>query len=232
MGEQCLQPGEISLLGGREEPPRQLVTLLACRSGSGAGAAGRGVSRVASWRTLSSLLPTIDAICGILVVEHVVKQEHGPLLRREALQQGQHRQRERVRGLGVLGGVIVAVRDDRLGEPLADVLLATGACGAQLVDRQPGGHGGHERARRSDLLAAIERPMHSQQRFLHDVLGFGNAAEHPVADPEGDRPKLLEQALSMGHAATNPFPPAGCAGRHPVRAWPWRWRRRAGRSSS
>jgi hypothetical protein len=31
---------------------------------------------------------------------------------------------------------------DRLWQPLPDIALATGARGAQLVDRQPGGHGG------------------------------------------------------------------------------------------
>jgi hypothetical protein len=124
----------------------------------------------------------------IPVVEHIVKQQHGSLLRREALQQHQHRQRQRVGRLSVPDRIIAAVGDDRLWQPLADIALATGARGAQLVDRQPGGHGGDERTRRCDLLAGIKRPMHAQQRFLDHVLGLGDTAEHPVGDRERDRP--------------------------------------------
>jgi hypothetical protein len=47
----------------------------------------------------------------IPVVEHIVKQQHGSLLRREALQQHQHRQRQRVGCLSVPGRIIVAVGD-------------------------------------------------------------------------------------------------------------------------
>ena len=150
----------------------------------------------------------------IAVVEHVVKQQHGSLLGREALQQHQHRQRQRVGRLGVPGRIVVAVGDDRLWQPLADVALAAGARGAQLVDRQPGGHGRDERARRRDLLAGLERLMDPQQRLLDHVLGLGDAAEHPVGDRERDRPQLVEQSLAIGHAAANPCRQLGCAGRH------------------
>jgi hypothetical protein len=61
----------------------------------------------------------------IPVVEHIVQQQHGSLLRREALQQHQHRQRQRVGCLSVPGRIIAAVGDDRLWQPLADVALAT-----------------------------------------------------------------------------------------------------------
>src|SRR3712207_8908527 len=62
-----------------------------------------------------------------------------------------------------------------------------------------------ERARRCDLLAGIKRPVHPQQRFLHHVLGLGDAAEHPVGDRERDRPQLVEQdrkstRLNSSHA--------------------------------
>ena len=148
------------------------------------------------------------------VVEHVAKQQHGPLLGREALQQRQHGQRQRIGRLGVPGRVVVAVGDDRFRQPLADVALAAGARGAQLVDRQPGGHGGDERARRCDPLAGLERLMNPQQRFLHHVLGPGDAAEHPIGDREGGRPQLVEQSLAISHAAANPCRQLGCAGRH------------------
>jgi hypothetical protein len=101
----------------------------------------------------------------------------------------------------VLGRIIVSVGDDRLWQPLADVALAADARGAQLVDRQPGGYCGYERGRRCDSLARVQRLMHSQQRFLHHVLGLGDAAEHPVGDRERDRPQLVEQSLAIGHAA-------------------------------
>src|SRR5215469_14271084 len=101
-----------------------------------------------------------------------------------------------------------------LDRPLAHVFLATGARAAQLVDRQPGGHGGHERARRGDLLAGLQRLMHPQQRFLHHVLGLGHGAEHPVGDRERDRPQLGEQLLPRAHVA-NPCRQLGCPGCHP-----------------
>ena len=64
-------------------------------------------------------------------------------------------------------------------------------------------------------LAALERLMHPQQRFLDHVLGLGHAAEHPVGDGERDGPELVEQSLVIGHAAANPFRQLGCAGCHP-----------------
>jgi hypothetical protein len=112
----------------------------------------------------------------------------------------------------VPGGIIPAVGDDRLWEPLADVALAAGARGAQLVDRQPGGHGRDERVRRCDLLAGLEGLMDPQQRVLRHVLGFGDAAEHPVGDRERDRPQLVEQLLATGHV--NSCRQLGCAGSH------------------
>jgi hypothetical protein len=54
------------------------------------------------------------------------------------------------------------------------------------------------------VLAGLERLMHPQQRFLHHVLGLGDAAEHPVGDRERDRPQLVEQSLAIGHAAASP----------------------------
>ena len=121
---------------------------------------------------------------------------------------------EAVGHLCVLRGIVAAVGDDRFRQPLAEVALATHACGAQLVDRQPCCHRRNERARRRYPLAGIERLMHTKQRFLHHVLGLGHAAEHPVGDRERDRPQLVEQALAIGHAAANPCRQLGCAGVH------------------
>src|SRR5262249_32627965 len=69
-------------------------------------------------------------------------------------------------------------------------------------------------ALRCYLLAGLERLMHQQQRFLHQVLGLGDTAEHPVGDRERDRPQLVEQSLAIGHVTANPCRQFECAGRH------------------
>src|SRR5262249_18127295 len=43
--------------------------------------------------------------------------------------------------------------------------------------------------------------MHPQQRFLHHVLGLGDATQHPVGDRERHRPQLVKQPLALAHAA-------------------------------
>jgi hypothetical protein len=62
--EQRLEPSEITLLDGREEPSCQLVALRARVWKRGPRRSTWRLARVASWRTLSSLLPTIAAISG------------------------------------------------------------------------------------------------------------------------------------------------------------------------
>jgi hypothetical protein len=106
----------------------------------------------------------------------------------------------------VPGRIIVAVGDDRLWQPLADVALAAGTRGAQLVDRQPGGHGGHERARRCDLPAPVKRVMDSQQRFLDHVLGLGHAARQSTRDPQ--QRKLRNPQLQLRHHSRDKHAPA------------------------
>jgi hypothetical protein len=162
VGEQRLEPGEIAVLGGREEPGGQLLLLLSRRLE--AGSALFDVASGAGGELAHGLLALADDLRDLRepVAEHVVKQQDGALLGGQALQQHQHGQRQRVGRLGVPGRIILVVGEDRLGQPLADVALAAGARGAQLVDRQPGGHGGDERARRGDPLAAVERLMDPQ----------------------------------------------------------------------
>jgi hypothetical protein len=63
----------------------------------------------------------------IAVVEDVVQQQHGSLLGRQALEQHEHRRRERVGTLHVSGRIVAAVGDDRLRQPLADGALAARA---------------------------------------------------------------------------------------------------------
>src|SRR5215831_1671240 len=57
--------------------------------------------------------------------------------------------------------------------------------------------------------------MHPQQRFMHDVLRFGDAAEHPAGDRERDQPQLVKQPFAIGHAAANPCRQLACLGCHP-----------------
>src|SRR6266508_3180158 len=207
--------GARSITDTLNEPSCQLVALLA--RGLEAGPALLEVASRSRRELTDVVLALADDLrdLRIPVVEHVVQQQHRALLRREALQQHQHRQRQPVGCLRVPGRIIAAVGDDRLRQPLAHVFLATDARGAQLVDRQPGGHGRHERARRCDLLAGLQRLMHPQQRFLHHVLGLGDAAQHPVGDRERDRPQLVKQSLAIAHAAANPCRQLGCLGCHP-----------------
>ena len=148
---------------------------------------------------------------GVAVVEHVVQQEHRALLRREALQEHEEGERERVGHLGLAGRIGRAVGHERLGQPLADVGLASHAGRAQLVDREPRGHRRDVRPRRLDPLALLERLVEAEERLLDHVLGLGDAAEHPVGDRERRRAQLLEQlVVRVGHAASprEALPPA------------------------
>ena len=96
-------------------------------------------ARVASWRQLSWLLPTVARDLRVVVGEDVVQQEDRALDRVQLFEQHEERERERVRLLGVRGRIDrdVLVRQERLREPLADVHLAPCACRSQLVDAQP-----------------------------------------------------------------------------------------------
>ena len=128
------------------------------------------------------------------------------------------------------------VGQDRLRQPLADVHLAPGPRGAQLVDREPGHDGREVRLRRLDLDAVGERPLLPQERLLHDVLRLADAAEHAVGDREQQRAQpgevrvvrqrgRLRSAPADGPGAVRPsrkpVPPArprAAASR--ARAWP------------
>jgi hypothetical protein len=55
----------------------------------------------------------------------------------------------------------------------------------------------HERARRFDLLSSFERAVDPEQRLLDDVLGLGDAAQHPVGDRERDRPWFDKQLIAI-----------------------------------
>ena len=145
MGEQRLQSREIALRGGGEESPSQLVSMPL--RGLKARAALLDVVAGAGGELTHVLLALADdrRDLRIPVVEHVAQEQRGALLGREALQQDEHRQRQRVGHLGVAGRIVEAVGQDRLGQPLADVALAPGPRRAKLVDRQPSRHRCRER---------------------------------------------------------------------------------------
>jgi hypothetical protein len=58
--------------------------------------------------------------------------------------------------------------------------------------------------RRLDPLASLERVVQPQQGLLGDVLGLGDAAEHPVRDRERRRAELVEEfVVRRRQAATS-----------------------------
>ena len=104
----------------------------------------------------------------------------------------------------MLGRVGVGVGEERLGEPLADVLLALGARGAEVVDREPRRHGGEVRLGRVDLLALALGAVVAEEGLLHDVFGLADASDHAVGDREEQRPELLVDLVcrSLVHRVT------------------------------
>src|SRR4051794_38982481 len=212
---QRLERAEVPVARGGEEAARELVALrarglearppllhVAARPG---GELARVVFRLAD--------DPRDLV--VAVVEHVVEEQYGALLGRQALEQHEEGKRERVRHLGLRAGV---VGHDWLGQPLAHVALAPCTRRAELVDRESRRDRGDVGARGLDLLAALEGAMQAQQRLLHDVLGLAHAAEHAVRDPERDRSELAEQVVFGGQAATASAKPSRqleCAGCQP-----------------
>ena len=120
---------------------------------------------------------------GDLVVRHVedlAQHEDRALGRRERLQHGQHRDRDALGELDVLGHV--GAGEQRLGQPLADVVLAPAGQGAQPVERLAGDDPDQVGARVAHLGVVDVRPP--QPGLLDDVLGVGGRAEHLVGDGE------------------------------------------------
>jgi hypothetical protein len=96
VSEQRLEPSKVALLDGREEPSGQFVALLARRTE--ARPALLDVASGAGCELAHVVLALADdrRDLRIPIVEHVVKQQRGPLLGRQALQQHQQRQRQRI----------------------------------------------------------------------------------------------------------------------------------------
>ena len=101
LGEQGLERREVAVAGGGEEAlgrARRAAPATASKRGRRSSTWRR--ARAASWRTLASLCRRSSAISLVAVVEDVVQQEHRPLLGRQALEQHEERQRQRVGRLG------------------------------------------------------------------------------------------------------------------------------------
>ncbi len=124
MGQQLLQPFEIALLGGREEAGREHLPLLA--RGLEPGAPLLHLAAGACGELAGVLLARPDDLRDPVVglVEHVAQQVRGALLGRQALEQDEEGERQRVRHLGLAGGIVVGARHERLRQPLAHVGLA------------------------------------------------------------------------------------------------------------
>ena len=109
VGQQLLQPLEIALLGGREEAGRELLALLA--RGVEPGAPLVDVAAGPCGELAGVLLARTDDVGDPVVglVEHLAEQERGALLGRQALEQDEKGERQRVRHLGLAGGIVVGV---------------------------------------------------------------------------------------------------------------------------
>ena len=171
VGEHVDQLVDVPVAGRSEEtlgkplalPPRRLEARLL----------GLDVAPRARRELPAVVLTLPDRLCdlAIAVAEHVVEQEHRTFDGRQLLEQHEERKREAVCFLGMCSRVVrycARVREQRLGEPFADVDLAAGARRLQLVDRQPRDDRRQERRRRVDLGALPQGPLEAQERVLDE----------------------------------------------------------------
>ena len=170
VGQQLLQPLEIAVLGGREEARRERLALRARDLEPRAllvDVAARPCGELAGV-LLARADDLRDPVVGL--VEHLAQQERRALLGRQALEQHEEGERQRVRDLGLAGGIVVGARDERLRQPLAHVGLAPDPRRAEVVEREPRDHRRQVGARRLDPLAARARPVEAEESLLHHVL--------------------------------------------------------------
>ena len=195
--EQIEQAGQVAAARGGEEPAGHLVALRGRCLEAWLAGAGPALVDVAPGpdEDLAAVRLGLAGDLGdllVVVAEHLVQQEHRALGRRQALKQHEERHRQRIGHLGPLRGVGLAVRDERLGQPGADVGLTAHPRGPQVADRQPGGGRRQERLGQGDGRAVAKRAGQPEEGLLHDVLGVADAAGHPVCDREHQRPVLGE----------------------------------------
>lgn len=132
---------------------------------------------------------------GVVVGEDVVQQEGRALRRRQALQQGEESERERLGQLGARGRVSVIVRLERLRQPRPGVCRAPHPLAAQVIEAEAGHHRREEVLRRAHRvsLAVYGDRLPAQEGLLDHGLGVRDAAEHAVGEREEGRPVPLER---------------------------------------
>jgi hypothetical protein len=125
-----------------------------------------------------------------------VKDEGEPLRRCELLEYDEHGHPDRVRdqclllGVATLIGSVLRSGHDRVWQPLLERLLASCLACPQLVEADPGDHGGQPGGQVGDLgRVGAAQP---QPALLDGVLGLADRAEHPVGNPPEARSLLLE----------------------------------------
>ena len=116
----------------------------------------------------------------VLQIEHLAQHEHRPLGRRERLQHQQHRHRDAVGQLDVLGHV--GRGQQRLGQPGTDVGLLAPAERTQPGERLAGGDPDQVGTLVPHRVEIDARPP--QPGLLEHVLRVGRRAEHLVGDGE------------------------------------------------
>ena len=135
MGQQFLEAFEIPVLGSREEAGRELLSLLARGVEAWTSllhvAAGAGDELAGIW--LACVEDLRDPV--VRFVEHLVEKERGTLLGRQALEQDEKGERQRVGHLQAAGGIVVGARHERLRQPLPHIGLAPNPRGAKLIER-------------------------------------------------------------------------------------------------
>ena len=146
------------------------------RARSGPAASTWRRARRASWRQFSRRLADDLRDLVVAVVEDVVQQEDRALDRLEALERDQQRHRDRL----VVGGA--RSDDQRLGSH--GPRRSPGARGRSAARRSPAGR---PPSPRTPSDAPRRARGAGAAALLHDVLGLGDAAEHPVGDRERQR---------------------------------------------
>jgi len=131
-------------------------------------------------------------------IEHLSQYEHRALGGRQRLKHSEHRERHALGELDVVGHVRGG--EQRLGQPLTDVLLTPPGGRAQPVKGLAGHHPHQERARVAYRGARVATDrVRPQPGVLHDVLGVGGRAEHLVGDGEEEPAVGDERVLGHGH---------------------------------
>ena len=121
---------------------------------------------------------------------------------REPLEERQKRHREIVGKVEIAMGRQTIVHN-RLRQPGTDVRFSLGFEPAQPIDREPSRGPDEPRLRVVD--AALVRLMPAEIRLLHDVLGVGAGAEHPVRQTKQAPPERFEHSGRGVRPIHHPF---------------------------